>query len=505
MFQLLGKISEVFSLEIEPEEFIEMASVRNIASYIAQILNKKENEKLKDKGKIIPPSVVQEAYYIGRNQEYDLGGISTHAYYEIVTEYTINELENGINELIKKQPVLRTLVLENGEHMLLEQTPRYIIESDDCKNCSAEIIENKIITIRNTLSQCVLEANKWPLFKIVALTGIQENKTYLFVHLDLLIMDGASIGIFMSQWNDYAKGKGKLENIFDIEDYYLKQKGMRDSKKYKVDKKYWLSKLDDFPAAPNLKLRQNVRDVKAKNFKRIQEIIDRKTYNEICEITAKNNVSPSIAFITAYAYILGFWSNQKNLSINITTMDRPTGIDAKNAIGEFTKIVLLDSSVDATKSFWENAKMIQRRLLGGLGHRSYDGIEFIRDLMRESDTPSGSIMPVVFTSMLYGDKNLTVDALGEIKYSISQTSQVYLDAQISETKNGIVLNWDYMAELFDSEMIKKMFRQYIALVKSIMDENLQYPEISKMIRKLSILIIRLRLIYQKLRFRICLN
>lgn len=90
MFQLLGKISEVFSLEIEPEEFIEMASVRNIASYIAQILNKKENEKLKDKGKIIPPSVVQEAYYIGRNQEYDLGGISTHAYYEIVTEYTIN-------------------------------------------------------------------------------------------------------------------------------------------------------------------------------------------------------------------------------------------------------------------------------------------------------------------------------------------------------------------------------------------------------------------------------
>ncbi len=123
--------------------------------------------------------------------------------------------------------------------------------------------------------------------------------------------------------------------------------------------------------------------------------------------------------------------------------------------------------------------MIQRRLLGGLGHRSYDGIEFIRDLMRESDTPSGSIMPVVFTSMLYGDKNLTVDALGEIKYSISQTSQVYLDAQISETKNGIVLNWDYMAELFDSEMIKKMFRQYIALVKSIMDENLQYPEISK--------------------------
>ena len=317
------------------------------------------------------------------------------------------------------------------------------------------------------------------LFKIVALTGIQENKTYLFVHLDLLIMDGASIGIFMSQWNDYAKGKGKLENIFDIEDYYLKQKGMRDSKKYKVDKKYWLSKLDDFPAAPNLKLRQNVRDVKAKNFKRIQEIIDRKTYNEICEITAKNNVSPSIAFITAYAYILGFWSNQKNLSINLTTMDRPTGIDAKNAIGEFTKIVLLDSSVDATKSFWENAKMIQRRLLGGLGHRSYDGIEFIRDLMRESDTPSGSIMPVVFTSMLYGDKNLTVDALGEIKYSISQTSQVYLDAQISETKNGIVLNWDYMAELFDSEMIKKMFRQYIALVKSIMDENLQYPEISK--------------------------
>lgn len=34
MFQLLGKISEVFSLEIEPEEFIEMASVRNMSEKV---------------------------------------------------------------------------------------------------------------------------------------------------------------------------------------------------------------------------------------------------------------------------------------------------------------------------------------------------------------------------------------------------------------------------------------------------------------------------------------
>ena len=65
MFQLLGKISEVFSLEIEPEEFIEMASVRNIASYIAQILNKKENEKLKDKGKIIPHPLFGKLIILG--------------------------------------------------------------------------------------------------------------------------------------------------------------------------------------------------------------------------------------------------------------------------------------------------------------------------------------------------------------------------------------------------------------------------------------------------------
>ena len=84
--------------------------------------------------------------------------------------------------------------------------------------------------------------------------------------------------------------------------------------------------------------------------------------------------------------------------------------------------------------------MIQRRLLGGLGHRSYDGIEFIRDLMREVILRQAVLCQLYLQVMLYGDKNLTVDALGEIKYSISQTSQVYLDAQISETKNGIVLN-----------------------------------------------------------------
>ena len=51
-----------------------------------------------------------------------------------------------------------------------------------------------------------------------------------------------------------------------------------------------------------------------------------------------------------------------------------------------------------------------------------------------------AIMPVVFTSLLFSidsEDNATINDLGEIKMGVSQTSQVYLDYQVMETKEGL--------------------------------------------------------------------
>ena len=44
MLQLISKISDTFAVEIEPDKFIELSSIRNIASYIIEGEDKKQFE-----------------------------------------------------------------------------------------------------------------------------------------------------------------------------------------------------------------------------------------------------------------------------------------------------------------------------------------------------------------------------------------------------------------------------------------------------------------------------
>lgn len=79
-------------------------------------------------------------------------------------------------------------------------------------------------------------------------------------------------------------------------------------------------------------------------------------------------------------------------------------------------------------------------------------------------------MPVVFTSMLYGEKE---DEKSNIyksikeEYSISQTPQVALDHQALIRNGELYLVWDYVQGLFENTMIKRMFQEYTDFIDVI--------------------------------------
>ena len=53
---------------------------------------------------------------------------------------------------------------------------------------------------------------------------------------------------------------------------------------------------------------------------------------------------------------------------------------------------------------------------------------------------------------------------------LSQTPQVFLDHQAGEIGGELVINWDYVSELFDEVMITDMFKQYIGVLNYLTEE-----------------------------------
>lgn len=96
-------------------------------------------------------------------------------------------------------------------------------------------------------------------------------------------------------------------------------------------------------------------------------------------------------------------------------------------------------------------------------------LKLLENYLTNNPQKAEPLMPFVFTSMLYGGRFPWND-FGKVKYSLSQTPQVYLDCQAVSTDNSIIINWDYVEQLFDKETINIMFEQMINMINYLITE-----------------------------------
>ena len=98
----------------------------------------------------------------------------------------------------------------------------------------------------------------------------------------------------------------------------------------------------------------------------------------------------------------------------------------------------------------------------------------MRQLARTKGRMTGALMPVVFTSTLTQnnseESSRNRNWEGEVVYSLSQTSQVYLDHQVSEINGALIYNWDTIDELFPKGMLDDMFTSYSNFLESLGNE-----------------------------------
>lgn len=419
---------------------------------------------------VFPLTNVQTAYVMGRNSIFELGGRSTHIYYEFVNELDINKFNIAFNKFIKVQPMLRAVIEPTGYQKILDKVPEYHIEQFDLTNSSKVEKQKFILKKREEMSHHIFKIDKWPLFNI-EMAQIESNKVYMFCDFDLLIADATSLIILIDEVMNYYDTDAEpvpLEASF--RDYVYKLLDVKNSRRYQVDKNFWKKRLMQYPPAPNLISGFN-KKMSLPKFKRLQTVISSDIWSKIKRIAEEKMISPTIVLCTAYSMILGYWSNQKSFTINCPVSGKSKA-DKKmsRVMGDFTKELLLpiNRSNIETGNFWENATAVRDVFMMAYKHSAFDGMDIIKQLEKKYRSGTDAIMPIVFTSMVFQDEKFNLlDKLGQLKYGISQTPQVYLDCQVMEIDGELTITWDYVEDLFDKQTITGMFNKYEALVLNI--------------------------------------
>lgn len=260
MVNLVGEIEKELGIQLKFKEFLKANNIHELAEILNEstisTVEHKEVYKASDKEHLYDPfpiSDVQLAYFMGRDEAFELGGTSTHAYGEIESTLNIELFNQSLQKVIDRHPVLRSIILPNGMQKILKNTEEYQIEVLDYSGMTEEQFQEKVLMEREHSSHHVFKPNEWPLFSFKAFKT-PHNTNYLFVELDLLIGDGMSMRILVNEIMEFYNNPSLVlpQLNYTFRDYMLALEEFKKTDEYKSAKKYWLDKIDEFPSAPAL-------------------------------------------------------------------------------------------------------------------------------------------------------------------------------------------------------------------------------------------------------------
>lgn len=504
LIKLVSTVNNEFESDVKFKEVFNSNTIRKIAELIQNSIGnglyknyqitKKDSEHLYNQFCL---NNVQQAYYLGRLSNFELGNISTHTYTEYKFDYlNIERLEQALNKLIERHLALRAIFI-NNKQQFISKVPYYQIERHKFSD------ENQVRYIRSQLSHKVYNPEIYPLFDIVV---SQLNDHYiLHISFDALLLDANSMIIFFTELTIlYNNPDTELPPLaISYRDYMLRYEKIRESDVFKNSEKYWHEKLEGYNFDIGLPLNKVPSEVKEPKFKRIIKIIPAHIWHALLSKIQDENLSPISLMLAVYGKVLSYWSGQDKVCINLTLFNRlPLHPQINDLVGDFTVLELFDYNDDNKNTINNVLKRIHENFWDDIEHNLFDGIDF-QHLIREKKSFSNTqiIAPVVLTSIL-GNDNKDQDTFvnGEVfidnsysgvNYSISQTSQTWLDNQVYTTKEGLVIQWDYVEQLFDQDVIEAMHSSYCKLVEDLVIRDWSkdtFPQIPTPIKDLELIL-----------------
>ncbi len=474
--QVISRLQQTLNIELPLRSLLASPTVAELSEAVTSFT---KTESLVDLPTIVPDpeqrdqpfplTDIQQAYWLGRNEAFELGNIAAHGYLELDCDrLNLTKLNQAWQKLILRHDMLRAVILPDGQQQILTTVPTYEIEVLDLQDLDM---------MREQMSHEILPADQWPLFRIRA-TPIDQQRTRLHLSFDALIGDAWSLFVLMREWSHlyiYSNSEFGLPPLeLSFRDYVLAESTLKNTSQYQRSQEYWFNRLDSLPPAPELPLAKNPNAIANPRFQRRSSQLSSEQWRKLQNRAHQFNLTPSGVLLAAFAEILSQWSKSPQFIINLTLFKRlPLHPQVNEIVGDFTSLTLLEVNHSLPQSFRNRAQQLQQQLWQDLDHGYISGLQVQRELSRQRE--SYQLMPVVFTSTLglesLGQNTSILNQLGEIVYSISQTPQVWLDHQVREQNGTLIFNWDAVEELFPAGLLDDMFAAYCDLLQRLVTSD----------------------------------
>lgn len=406
---------------------------------------------------------VQEAYRIGRDPRLPLGGVGTWQYAEFDGSVDPARLERAWTALIARHEMLRSVFTENGRIRILEGVPEWSLPREHADGDSA------LLRARDRWSHHVTDLTSWPLWDVRLIDHPGGQR--LLIGVDYILFDALSIMTLFTELNDLYDHPDRALPSIDVSFRDYMEQVDAGPRQRSEDESYWRNRLAHLPPPPALPLRAALSELRNVRFHRRAHRLSPENWIRLQRRARDCGATVSTLLLAIYADVLGRWSDSSDVTVTLTMFDRrETHPHIYRVLGDFTAVSLADYRPHA-EGLLASLRDLQQRMAEDLDHRDVSSSWLLRELSRRRGRMES--VPVVFTSGLgvadVAGSPVSMDTTGTFPdrgYGVSQSPQVTLDNQVTQSAGGLLITWDSVDEAFQADVIETMFAHYVRAVEA---------------------------------------
>ncbi|WP_349370088.1 amino acid adenylation domain-containing protein [Salinarimonas sp.] len=414
-----------------------------------------------------PLTEIQEAYWLGRRPGFPLGGVGIHGYFEIdCRDLDLPRLEAAWNAAIARHDMMRAVVLPDGTARIMPTAPTYRIAVEDLSGAAPDARAARLAALREGMAHRVYDVARWPLFEIRAVR-LDARTTRLLYGEDAIHLDLAGSALVARDWVALYRGEAlPAPPTLGYRDVALALDARRGEAEHARALAAWRARLPDLPDPPALP-RKTPDTALAMRFARRTLRLAPADWAAFKSRAAARDLTASDALLTAYADVLGAWSETPRFLLNVTVQNRPPlHPEIDRVAGDFTSFTLLDVETGGDVAFHARATRHRDRLWERLADGAVSGVTLLRERAALAGTDT-ALAPFVYTSALGTPGYRALEALGALVHEVTQTPQVLLDQQALEVEGALALSWDVVEDAFPDGVIEAAFGALERLLRDL--------------------------------------
>jgi len=422
-----------------------------------------------------PLSDLQQAFLSGRKLG-GMPGLGCHIYLELELEsLDIFRLSQAWTRLIAHHDMLRCVILRDGSQQVLDEVPDFHFRVQDLRGLGAAEQAARRLALRERLSHRVYDPAGWPFFDIAVTLDAVSHRVHFSI--DECIADATSLYLLLAQWSAlYQKLEDPLPAVpISFRDFTLWSRTLEQQAPFTQHIAHFLERLTPLPPTPGF-VSADPAHWSAARRTRLQSTLTVDTWRRLRARLGEMRLDPSAFLLTLFSEVLLAHNEGADLALILTLANRHRDARLGQAVGPFFSSMIFAARNSAAADLRGAAAEVQQRLYEDLGHTDASGVRVLRELRQSGAAGRGVTIPIVFTSLITESGSVTEAGLRDrIGFMITQTPQVCLDCQVSETGGALILAWDVVEEAFAPAVPGALFDAFLTALRGLADEPSNWP------------------------------